>query len=687
VFSQTDGNAVSLAHRPDIQALRAIAVGLVIAAHARVPWISGGFVGVDVFFVISGYLITGLIFRELEVTGHFDASAFYARRLKRLLPALLLVLIASGILGSIVTLPEQQLTDAAAAQAAAVWLSNFYFATRSVDYFATTPQGILFLHTWSLAVEEQFYLVWPWLLLFCYGVWKWQGAPRSTVRLWLGLGMTALLSFLLSMYLAVADPAAGFYLMPGRAWQFALGAAVWLSRGRLTSGHMSWIDSLRGRSLLNGTGLLLIFTAVVGYGENLRYPGAWALLPCLGAALVLFDVPERQPHSMLSRALMEQRQLQFMGDVSYSLYLWHWPALVLGTLVFGTAPATVCSLVVLCFLLSTASYRFVENPIHRRQFSRPRHVIVPALVAMALTVAAAGFWERRATAWLEGSELASIQAARFDLPRLYGEKCDTWTASDALTPCTFGASDAGKTVVLFGDSALAQWLPAVEETFLSRPGWKIVVLTKSACPASRVSYFYERIKAPYDVCDRWREKALNWIVEMRPALVIMGSSLYDFSDDQWLRGTRSVIEQISNTGAAVILVTPPPMPGFDGPSCLGRKIATPAWLPNRPACQSEPELRQTQRLARLLAESATGFPLVGVIDLGDQVCPEGLCRARIGEIIVFRDNQHLTAAFVRSLAPEFLSALEENRAILDVNRNLTSQRKYSTPEDDQRKSR
>ncbi|HQS03665.1 MAG: hypothetical protein B7Y07_08785 [Halothiobacillus sp. 24-54-40] len=218
------------AYRYDLQSLRALAITLVLAAHAHVGGLAGGFIGVDVFFVLSGYLISGLILAEVETQRRFDALMFYAKRLKRLLPALMVVLLGTAILGWILVSPLRQASDAEAGQAAAIWLSNFYFSARVIDYFSAGLNSNLFLHTWSLSVEEQFYLVWPWMLLFLYGVWRWQGAPFSRRRLAISLGFVATLSLALSVYWSIKSPEAGFYLMPGRVWEFALGALVLLLR-------------------------------------------------------------------------------------------------------------------------------------------------------------------------------------------------------------------------------------------------------------------------------------------------------------------------------------------------------------------------------------------------------------------------------------------------------------------------
>ena len=645
-------------HRADIQSLRALAVALVVAAHAKVPWLSGGYVGVDVFFVLSGYLISGLILREIEISGSFDPWRFYARRLKRLLPAMLLVTLVTGGIAWITISPQQQLDTSAAGQAAALWLSNFYFATRAINYFSSGIQGNLFLHTWSLSVEEQFYLAWPWLLLFLYGHWKWQGATVSYMRLASGLGMLALLSLLLAIYWAYESVENGFYLMPGMAWEFAIGALVLLLRQRSESGRIAWLERWRGRSILNSVGWLSILFAAVAYNDNLRYPGVWALLPCIGAALALLDAPKRQPNSVMSRLLLRQPILQFLGNISYSLYLWHWPVLNLGNQVFGTSLAIQLGLVSLCLILATATYYLLENPIHRAPIGSSASVLVTSLSFIAFGFFAMTTWEKAAEELLNGPETARIQAARFDIPELYSSECDTWHHSAKVSPCIFGHGNASKTVVMIGDSALAQWFPAISDIFLRRTDWRVIVLTKSACPASQVSYYYDRIKANYDICDAWRQGALEFIAQQRPDLVIMGSRNYPFTPEQWITGTETVLKRLTPVAGSVIIMSPTPDLGFDGPNCLTMKANVPTWMPHHGRCETRLDLPSSPGIRQLLAKAASPYSNVGVIDLSESVCPNATCRARLSGDIVFRDSQHLTASFVLSLASVFEQALD-----------------------------
>ncbi|MBE0625000.1 MAG: acyltransferase [Burkholderiales bacterium] len=660
-LSARHGSA-NLTLRSDIQSLRALAVALVVAAHAHVPGLSGGYVGVDVFFVLSGYLISGLILREIESTGQFDPGRFYAKRLKRLLPAMLLVYVCTAIVARFVVSPQQQASDSAAGQAAMVWLSNFYFSSLTIDYFSTGENGNLFIHTWSLAVEEQFYLIWPWLLMFLYGYWKWQGVPANHAstdhrRLAYGLGIVAAISLLLCAYLAYRHVEDGFYLMPGRVWEFALGALSFLLRRAAEEGRAAWLERLRGRSLLNAVGWLSILLAAVAYGDALRYPGFWALLPCMGAVLVLLDAPQKSPESRVSRLMLRASPLQFIGNVSYGLYLWHWPVLILGAQLFGSGALTNLGLVSLCVGLAAATYFAAENPIHRAPLRNVAKVLILSVSGMALGFLVMWTWQREAAAQLKMPELAKIQAAKFDLPNVYSLDCDTWHHSAELSACAYGPENASHTAIMFGDSVLVQWFPAISDIYLRKPGWRLIVLTKSACPASQVSFYYERIKATYEVCDLWRQRALGYIEQLRPEVLIMGSNDYGFSADQWITGTRAVLDRLSPATHTVFIMSPTPTLGFDGPNCLSTEANLPHWSPRYGRCETRLKSPAGQSILRILSRAASPYQNVHVIDLSDSVCPDGLCKARFQAGIRFRDGKHLTASFVRSMAPALERAL------------------------------
>lgn len=656
----------ALPRRADLQSLRALAILIVVAAHAHIPGMQGGYVGVDVFFVLSGFLISGLILHEVETARRFNAWTFYARRLKRLLPALLVVLLLVSAVAWLLASPLQQREDAAAGQAAALWLSNFYFSARIVNYFSAGLGGNLFLHTWSLAVEEQFYLIWPWLLLFFLGVWSWQGAPFSRKRLAIGLAFLAVASLLLGAYWANTAVEAGFYLMPGRMWEFALGALIFLLRQALdhsplpATRYADLLNRWRGRSLLNAFGWFLILAATALYPDDLRYPGLWALLPCLGASLVLLDAPELHASSAFSRLVLRAPVLQVLGNLSYSLYLWHWPVLVLGGQISGTSWLARLGLIALSVALAAATYVAVERPVRQLPIRQTMNVFITSALGMALGFFALGAWQNAAVQNLHSPAQSRIQMARMDLPVLYSQPCDTWFHSAEVSECVYGPKDARHTVVMFGDSVLAQWFPAVAEIYLKQPGWRLVVLTKSACSAQDISYYYPRIKAMYTVCDAWRKRAIEMMVQMRPDVVIMGSTHYGFTPQQWISGTRLVLRRLSPVTGAIAIISPTPELGFDGPDCLAAKANWPDWLPSPERCQTPLKPVTKNSVFDLLKTASEPFRHVGVIDMRDAICPNQLCRAQRGRHIVYRDGQHITARFIRSLAPELRQALRLN---------------------------
>ncbi|MEQ1518072.1 MAG: acyltransferase family protein [Usitatibacteraceae bacterium] len=642
--------------RADIQSLRALAVLLVVATHAQVSLFPGGYVGVDVFFVLSGYLISQIILRETAATGGFDAWRFYARRCKRLLPAMLLVLVCIAAAGWLLAGVEQQQFDAQAGQAASLWLSNFHFASRVVGYFSSGYGGNLFLHTWSLAVEEQFYLVWPWLLLFLLGHWRWQGGMRNRGRLVIGLGAVVAASLSLGVYLAATSVDEGFYLMPGRAWEFALGTLALMLREACDQGRYPILDRLRGKSVLNTAGWSAILVAALCYGPHLRYPGPWALLPCLGTALVLLDDPRRHSESPVSWLMLREPWMQFAGNVSYSLYLWHWPVLSLGMQLIGSGAAERMLLLAFCAALAILTYFAVERPIHRAPFRRSALVLLPSALAMAATWMLMVCWEDAAARRLERPEQAAILVATLDLPSIYARGCDTWHHSADVVPCRLGPATAGHLTVLFGDSALGQWVPAFESLQRQDPDARLMVLTKSGCPAASISFYYEKIRANYDVCDQWRERAIAVIAALKPAQVIIGSAQHRFSREQWLEGTRAVLDRLSPVAGSIVILNPVPELAFDGPACLVRQQNLPEWRRRDNRCEA-PVRTASGALLQTLREAAQPYANVSVIDLNEFVCPDGLCRARLPAGIVYRDRSHLTATFAQSLAPQLHTLL------------------------------
>lgn len=656
----TTAHGYRLGYRPDIEGLRAVAVALVIAAHAGVPGLQGGFVGVDVFFVLSGYLITGLLVQEIQASGRVRLLDFYARRLRRLLPALLVMLIGSSVLAATLLAPFEQLPQARAAAAAALWLSNLHFATGDLDYFGTAAENNLFLHTWSLGVEEQFYLVWPLLVLFLVGSWRWQRTAGNWTRLRHGMAAAAGLCFALSVFLTYTQPTQGFYLMPSRAWQFALGAVtvLGLSTGTApTVTYRQWPTS-SGNVWRRAAGGWLGMAMVLGAGFLLdrheAYPGIWALLPSAGAALILAAGARGTGHGVVG--LLSLKPLQWFGRLSYSWYLWHWPVLILGaTVTIAGRPVHPALLVLSSLLLAFLSYRLVEAPLRRGALggARPLASVLGAVVLMATTTLLSARWQGAASDWALSPSQQRFAAVRSDLPRIYAVPgCDEWYRSSLLRVCGFGVAEAQRTVMLMGDSVAMQWFPAIMQTYGQR-GWRVLVITKSACPMVDESYFYPRIGRRYVECEQWRAAALAAVKTLHPDVVLTGSTItYPFTEAQWVDGSQRVLEVLSAAAGRVLVLRATPTLPFDGPGCLARAAWRKPWLPPPPACRA-PTGSAHDDVFAWVSRAARPLSNVRMLDLNSLVCPSQECQAEQNGEIVFRDSMHMTARYVSSIAEVF----------------------------------
>ena len=654
-----------LGYRPDIEGLRAVAVALVVAAHAGVSWVQGGFVGVDVFFVLSGFLITGLLVQEIDTTGRVRLLDFYARRLRRLLPALLAMVIGSSIAAAALLAPFEQSAQAQAAGAASLWLSNLHFATARLDYFGPAAESNVFLHTWSLGVEEQFYLVWPLLVLLLAGGGRRPITQGNWQRLHHGLALVMILGLALSVVLGYVQPAYGFYLMPSRAWQFALGALVALAAAKQGVADALLGDALRRsfgpalRAASGWLGLALVLGAGVLLDRKSTYPGFWALLPSIGTALIL-AAGVRSDGGV--GQLLSLRPLQGLGRLSYGWYLWHWPVLVLGaTVTLAGRPVPTALWVALSLVLALLSYHALEAPLRRsaRVARRPLASVLAAAVLMATLVVLGARWQAAAADWALSASQQRFAAVRADLPRVYAVPgCDEWYRSAQLRVCGFGAAEAEHTVLLLGDSVTTQWFPAVEQVYGER-GWRVLVMTKSACPMVDEPYFYPRIGRRYVECEQWRASALEAVKTLRPDVVLTGSTTtYPFTEAQWVEGSRRVFEVLSAAAGRVWVLRATPTLPFDGPGCLARAAWRDSRLPAPPACAAPAANAHDSAIFDWLGRAAGVYSNVRLLDLTSLVCPNQLCQAQQGDEIVFRDAMHVTARYVGGLAEAFARQIE-----------------------------
>ncbi|MCK9686356.1 acyltransferase family protein [Scleromatobacter humisilvae] len=646
-FPSIEGSLAHSAGRDDVQGLRGIAVLLVVLYHAGVPGLPGGFVGVDVFFVISGFLITGLLVRESLATGHIDFTRFFARRARRLLPAALLVTAIAAVVAMWIYPPMEQREIVSSARAASLYVGNHWLAGRSVDYLGGDQGSNPLLHMWSLAVEEQFYLVWPFIVLL--------GTRLGGVRgLFIVIGGLSAVSLCACVAMTWHSQPWAFFLMPFRAWQFGLGALVQVAlvRGVRFSNDawprwISWI----------GLGLIAASTALLDTSR--LYPGLWALAPTVGTASVLLGLYATKRGAGVLLAIPP---LRVVGDLSYSWYLWHWPFLVAAhVLVPQSGPAVTVAAVVLSLVAAAVSYRWVEGPI---RFSPPawlrrnRQALVAALAGSALLAGAC----TAATAWI-GSRSMDAQQRAFadgvdDIPIVYAAGCHATFAVSDLPRCAFGSKDAGMKVVLFGDSHAAQWFPALQQLATER-GWQLISLTKSSCPAARVTVYSDVLRRTYLECDEWRERMLKRIEAERPALVVLSNAYQQVDAAQWKAGAASTADRLARAGARQLWIRDAPSPGYNVPRCLAR-AQWQGYADFSEICAFDRDKVLARSAAIFEAErsAVTASPDARLLDFTTQVCPDKQCTVWRAGHPLFSDGNHIAASWTKGQSGRIAEALQ-----------------------------
>jgi peptidoglycan/LPS O-acetylase OafA/YrhL len=660
--------------RPDLEGLRGLAVLLVVAYHAGVPGLGGGFVGVDVFFVLSGYFTARLLAREYAATGAIDVPGFYARRARRLLPALLLVLAATLALAWGLYAPIDRAAVATAARAAALGVSNHAFARDAVDYFGAGARSPL-LHTWSLSVELQAALVWPLLFagLAAFGARARDGGPGPVARradgllrgVAPGLAAVGVLSLGAALWLTRTAPGWAFFGSATRAWEFALGGLLALGLAEPPGAGAPAVKGGGPRRWLPAVGLGAVAAAVLAYTRATPYPGSAALLPALGAAALVAG--GAGPVAVALGA----GPLRALGRLSYGWYLWHWPLVVTGAVLdptVGVAGRLAWSAAALG--LAWLTLRWVERPFRSAPAdavpggTRPRWAPVSGAVAAcaALALAAAGLRasaERRAGR----PDQRPFAAARRD-----GGDHACWNGRAAGADsgaCVFGDRRAAATVALFGDSHAEHWLPALDRLGRAR-GFRVVAFVKGGCPVADAPELAMR-RAPDRgrACARFREAAVRRIAALRPEAAVLSS--YDayvaepgdragrangIPARAWERGLTRTYTRLAAAGVPVVALRGTPTPGFDAPACLSRRAA---GLPGAGACTyalagARHAAAAAAQDAAVRAAAGRGLP-VRLVDMGDRVCASARCAVARGGVVVFTDDNHLTAAFARGEAP------------------------------------
>ena len=652
--------------RPDIQGLRALAVGGVVAYHFGLSALPGGFAGVDIFFVISGWLITTHLMGEITETGRLDLWRFYARRARRLLPAALFVILATLTAGYFILAPQEQALYSRGAMFASAYAINLWLLRWSFDYFAADALSNPFIHFWSLSVEEQFYLVWPALLLFA--AWLRPGR-RMAVAV---IGVAGLASFAACLWLTSLSPAWAFYFSPLRAWEFAAGGLATLAPAALWQ-QRPWLRSAQG-----WLGLALIAVAYLSLSEDLPFPGWYALLPVAGTVLVLLSGAGEENHAaatsparwqaLAPASLLSLPPLQWVGTLSYSLYLWHWPIIVYaGMLAPDLSVLQRFGCGALALALAFLTYHLIENPARRGGWlTAGARALAPALALTGVGVAAAYANAHLATRNIDPAQRGIEQAAEQpSIARANDKNCLLDFHTVKPKPCTFGPVDAAHTIVLFGDSHADHWsTPLVEAA--RRNDTKVVTYLKSSCRASRLSTFNTVLKRDYTECDAWREQAIADIIRRKPRLVVISEfSIGNLTRDmpaagrkaetaRWQAGLRSTLQAFSQAGVETAVIRDTPIGDSFADSCVARAL----WWREPPSRCDTPRAQAANDGAAAQERAVVkSVPDTRYVDLTDRFCGPTQCHVFIGGKLAFRDRHHLATAFAETLEGPLEKAL------------------------------
>lgn len=661
--------------RLDIQALRAIAVVAVVIYHFWPSVLPGGFVGVDIFFVISGFLITGHLMGEVTKSGRISLKSFYARRIKRILPAAYIVASISALL-TLVLLPMTRWHNVSReGLATIVYIQNILLARDSVDYLAEgTPQSP-FRHYWSLSVEEQFYIVLPILLILCIFLARRRlGSLKKTVLVTLSVVFVA--SFAISVITVGSGDPAAYFLLSSRMWELLAGSILAVIGTRIQSAYKT-------ATYVAGLGWVVVISAAI-FTPTSSFPGLGALPAVVGAAAIIWA------NSLLASRIIENPGVQYIGNVSYNLYLTHWPTLIFLPFLFpATSPLFGLIAVVISLIGAAALYRWVDQPLAKVKVTQrsAKRIILLGLGASALVAVI-----MMIPSWAQAHKMVAVQAqanavltnsfdrlganslpidssspfavdpavivplpseAKVSLPSGAEGRCKSAMA-DSFTPtCAFGPADAPVTIALAGDSHIEQYLPAFE-LLAERENIQIKTYFHASCPLNYAQRSTDAARG--GPCQVANEKTVgDLIADSSIDLVITSNRTAVPWEESGrasdpVQGFVQVWDELADAGKTVLVLqdNPSMLPTDATTECVAENEREP-FVCARPKAEAMPTDYQLK--ASEISSSATLIPTE------DWYCTQELCPAVVGNVLVYRDESHVSVLYVETLADKIWSDL------------------------------
>ena len=668
--------------RPDIEGLRAFAVLAVVLYHADLLGVHGGFVGVDVFFVISGFLITRLLLESVGEHGIRALPTFYTRRIRRLLPAAMTVVVATVVAARFWAPPLSVGPISIDGIFTTFYGLNYRLAVEGTQYLNEGSAVSPLQHFWSLAVEEQFYLCWPILIVLIVFL----GRRHRNALLGLLLAAVVLASFYYSVILTRVDAPWAYFSLATRAWELGLGALVTLGAAQLAR--------LPGSIASTGGWLALaaVLAAAFVYNGRTPYPGSAAALPVVGATVLIACGCAVQRGVGV---LLGVRPLQFAGRMSYSWYLWHWPMLVIAPMILGHALGWPERLTVVVLSLAAAfiTFKLIENPARALRLPNLQWLAgglalsgsavvaavlvlgnLPSLVGTGAdaTVVHASTATPTVTGEMKTAIIAGLNTMRAprnltpepaqahgDLPSSSNDGCHASLFAVSQGPCVFGDPTGKYTAVLLGDSHMQQWQPTFAEAGVYAR-WRIVNLTKSGCPPQELTVFSTQLNRIYTECDTWRALTLRRIARIKPTVVIVAGSdneAPNVSPTAYADATVSTVRTLQQTTTAkIVYLEDTPYPGYNVASCVA------AHLDDVKACNLPMSQAYTYPARhRAINQALQKLGRVTLVDPAGWICAGNACPAVVGNLLVFRDDSHLSVEFSEWLTPMITSLLDELR--------------------------
>lgn len=637
--------SISRPIRLDIQALRAAAVLMVVIFHLWPNRLPGGFAGVDVFFVISGFLISGSLFSELADRGRIRFAAFWAKRIRRLLPAALLV-IALTALFSLVFVPTfTRQGYFAEAIASTFYVENWQLAASATNYFAAQPSP--FQHYWSLAVEEQFYLLWPLLL----GLVAYLAKRKSMAAFRLFIAAISTASFAYSLFLSYAQPNLAYFTTFGRVWEFGLGALIALG------GHKIRLTPV-GQTLLSIGGFAAILVSSVWLNEEMAFPGWVALIPALGTAAVILAGLQSLP-KWLDR-WYGLRPIAFTGEISYSLYLWHWPLIILLPWVTGYQPRAWELILVFAatYLLAYLSKRFIEDRFRKMQALTSRKPRFTFALAASISVGILAF--SLVGSAITTSQMANVTSQTQTLDQAKNDtadpdhKCMTEAEAIDVKICKYGRLGADFRVLLIGDSHAAMHLGAWK-SLAENGGFELNLIYKASCSFNLED---RSDSARGKTCQQWNIALQDRLAAEKPYdLVLAGhytavraTQIEGQSITKTVAGFKAAWATLQKRGATVVAIR-------DGVNM--DKQMRDCW---ESAVYDASHCSMAEKdafITDLAQKAASSPPRAVTLDFTDLYCQDGKCPAMIDGVYVYRDNSHISLAFSLGMVRDWVQRLTE----------------------------